>query len=72
MDYILKRDEVAEDATQTYSVIYPKTVRDIDGKNVTLPDRIDRVTVQEIEDEIAGWESRIAALRQMLAEIQAL
>lgn len=72
MTYILKRDDVAKDATQTYSVIYPKTVKDIDGKEVVLADRVDKRTIQDIEEEIDALNSRIGALQKMLTDVKAL
>ena len=72
MDYVVSPKELPQAEVQEYEVKYLKSVEAVDGQTVQVVDRIEVVTVPQLEDRIASIDAQIASLQDQKSDVEAI
>ena len=72
MDYVVSPKELPQAEVQENEVKYLKSVEAVDGQTVQVVDRIEVVTVPQLEDRIASIDAQIASLQDQKADVEAI
>lgn len=72
MDYIVSPRQLPQAEVQEYEVKYLKSVETADGQTVQVVDRIEVVTIPQLNDRIASIEAQITSLEEQMADVVAI
>ena len=63
VDYTVEKAQPVPTDPQQYIFTYTKTVKDVNGKDVIIPDRTENVTLEQLESQIASYQAQIDEIR---------
>ena len=72
MDYIVSPRELPQATVQEYEIKYLKEVETADGQTVQVVDRIEVVTMPQVDDRIASIDAQIASLQAQKVDVEAI
>jgi len=58
-------------APQQYEIVQYKTVKDITGKDVQVPDKVNRLSLKMVEQNLEHAEAQIKAYKALVVKIKA-
>ena len=72
MNYIAKKQNQEQAASEYYELFTTETTQDVNGNEVVIPRSIGHYSVAQLESEKASYQNQIAEIDNKISAIEAL
>lgn len=72
MAYKVSPRELPQASTNEYEVKYTKVIQDVDGNDVEVIDRVEYISVAQLDLQITQVEEQIASLEKQKSDLEAI
>lgn len=71
-NFTVEKAQLQPSPIEHYIISYTKVVKDVNGKDVTIPDRTENVTLEALQAQVDSYQAQIAEIQAKIEAIKAL